>query len=1449
MIRVLPALMLSILFSGKLTAQNNYSQTNFRAGQSTYADISASGTAIAMTDAAAGTSTTPQNIGFTFNFNGTAFTQFMIHADGILRLGTAAPGAATDIVANNSGVYGAVFTATAANFQNIILPFFTNLVSGAGGPEFHVLTTGTAPSRVCTIQWKNLRDADDAGGSTQHQFSSLEFQVKLFETSNDIEFVYGTFTPSANTAFGRGAASGIKASSTAFQGLYRVNSAMPYPKTVVLTPTNHGRLPSSYPYRKNVLPGNGFSNKFFGRLASDVNVGKLYYDSIAPIGNQSAGRIEALVVNEGTAPMNDIVVGFNISGANSHTDAVNIASLAAGASQRVTFPTYSLTNKGQQSVQISVTAAADARAENNQITVTQVVSQSHNQTLDFSTTSTLGVGFTAVANNLSAIKMYGTGTRKIRQLRIPFGSYRNIVNVRIYEDGGAGGGPSGAALFTSSNFFTTSEHIIIVPLGEGITVNGDYFIAVQQTTTTNMQWRIFLNPPIRNNRYFNSSTNGAIWSVDATEPPWELMAEAYSESQGKDIGIERLTSPGCEYITNADVKVTLRNFSANAIDFGVTPASITGKMTNAAGVEFPFTIPKNSGTLAPGAFEEVTVLSNYDFTGRGLHRISANTNLSGDSENGNDSLSFFINNSIPVTSSVPNPVCPLTTVTLTGPTYLANLQWNIDGTTSSATTRVVTPIKTTIVRLTGTDYRNCVLQDSLIIEVKGDGLPPKPTLLFGNTVLSHRNEFKDTVRVQKLAGHTIQWLGGLGIVASDSALILNQISGMQNAKIAAAYTRTADGCSNLSDTLTYNYAPGVLHNSNDPLVTCDTSYYDFNGPTGSTGNAFTRTFTPSTPGTKMQLSIYKLELAQFASLQVFDGPSTSSPRIEALSNAQNGNTTRRFISSHESGILTVTFVIGSSQSSGWWAGLTCHTPEIYRTVGNGNWISPSTWERKAPGGNYLPALRPPSKGDDTVYIRHNVGLTTSTPMDQIVVEESGTLGLENPSANFISMPAYKTVPQPEFLVKGTLNISPRVQIFGSNGQMIVPGRLNNFGQIDFDSVVFNGTAPQILGDFSGASGSMKRLHINNAAGLTMGSDQVVQGFRFVNGLIKTDSENMLTLTGQTTPENMGHPGSYINGPLTVEISSGSGDRLFPIGKNGLYRPVMLDNNCCGSNSAKFIAEVISGPPPARTLPAGISKVSEVRYYRITRVGSNGTDFKITIPYGADDGVTDPANLTIAKDNGAGAWLDIGGTPTGTSPGSIQSNTFNGFSDFVLANKAGGSNPLPVSWVSFTARRVNADAQLEWKTAREQRCNIYEVERSADGANFREIGNELCRNNQSEQVYHFLDMSPGKGTFYYRLRQVDTDGRFEYSPLRKVSFGEESNMLVYPNPVKDKLQIANITPNTDIRLYDALGRIVLQLRCGQSFTTLQLGHLPSGIYELLITNSAGERTVKKVQIRK
>lgn len=1444
--RHLLSILVAIFFTGALMGQNNYSQTNFRVGQNVYSDISATGTAIAMTDNVAGASAAAQNIGFDFNFNGTVFTQFMIHADGVLRLGIAAPGAATGITVSPANSYAAVFTSTATNFQNVILPLFMDLVQGNATPEFHVVTTGIAPNRICTIQWKNLRDADNAPGGTQHQFSNLEFQVKLYETKNDIEFVYGSFTPSANTIARRNAASGIKANSTSFFGLYRLASFTPFSKVVVFNPTDHGFVNSSFPIRKDNIPVPGFSQNFYGRITNDVNVGKIYYDSISPKGSQTAGRIEALVVNEGTGIANNINVALNILGSNTHNATVNIPSLAAGASQQVLFPAFDLPNKGQQDVQVTVNSANDNRAANNALVKKQVISQSHHQTFDFSSNN-LGVGFDE-NGRMIAVKMYGSGTRKLMQVRVPFGSYRNIVNVRIYEDGGIGGAPSALPLATTTNFFTTSEHSIVVPLGNGVTVTGDYYIAVQQMTSTNMEWRVTLNPPRRNNRYFIGNSFGT-WTNDANIQ-WEYMLEAYEENPLTDIGIERLTSPGCDYSAAADVKVTLRNFSAIPIDFSATPTTITGEITHPSGTEFPFSIPKNSGILAAGAAEELTVLSNYDYSIRGFHRINARTNILGDVESNNDSLNFSINNSIAITRSPIGPVCPLTQVTITGVSFLGSTQWNVDGNISSGSSpKIISPVKTTVVKFIGQDYRGCTLMDSVIIEVTNANLPEKPVLMFGDTILSHRNAFKDTVRVKKLAGHTIEWLGATGTVTSDSALIINQMVGLNGTKIAAAYRRTSDGCANVSDTITYRYRAGVLHNENNTTISvCDTSYYDAGGPNENTGNNFIRTFTPTTPGSKLKLTFYLTNLANFASLQVFDGLSTISPRIEALSSTQNGNTVREFIASNEGGALTVQFRIGSFQSQGWWAGLTCYQSEVYRTISSGNWLTPANWERKARGGAFLPAVRPPVKADDTIYVRHSMNLSTSNPMDQVVVEETGQLDIENPNVNFISMPSYKTVEQPEFLIKGTMNISPRVQLFGEGGQMFVSGRLNNFGKIDYDSVVFNGTTPQILGNFSGASGSMKKIHINNPAGLTMGSDQDVYSINFVRGMLFSSSENLLTLTELF--DTGARDDAHVNGTLAVLLPSGR-ERLFPIGKNGKYRPVIL-RNTGGSDDGleeRFTAEIIEGAPPVRTLPAGIAKVSELRYFRITQNDNSQSSYKVVLPYLEDDGVTDPANLTIAKDDGAGAWVDIGGTVSGPVPGVIESGDFSDFSDFILANKTGGLNPLPVIWGAFTATAVEVDARLEWETSAENNCRNYEVERSMDGRLFQQIGSRSCNNNQGTNKYLYDDKNPGKGTFYYRLKQVDGDGQFDYSVIRKVSFGESRSIVVYPNPVREKLVVANVPGNSDIRLFDALGRTVLITRKAQPITNLEVGHLPAGFYQLLIITAAGERFVQKVQIIK
>ncbi|HMP87803.1 MAG TPA: T9SS type A sorting domain-containing protein, partial [Lacibacter sp.] len=726
-----------------------------------------------------------------------------------------------------------------------------------------------------------------------------------------------------------------------------------------------------------------------------------------------------------------------------------------------------------------------------------------------------------------------------------------------------------------------------------------------------------------------------------------------------------------------------RNFSAAAIDFYATPATITGFVRTPAGNDVPFTFNKNSGTLAAGAAETVTVLQNYNYAARGFHIFNARTNLAGDTEPGNDSLRFSLNNSIAITKIPNTPVCPLSEVRLVRPTFLGSMQWNVNGVLSSVDTLVLRPVANTVVYLSGQDYRGCTLLDSAIVEVTGDGLPPRPVLQFGSHVLNHRNGFRDTVRVNSLPGHTVQWLGGFGTANTDTSYLLNQVAGMNGAKVAAAYTRTADGCSNLSDTITYSYGTGVLLDNTGALAVSDSSFYDSGGPVGNTGNSFTRTFTPAIPGTRMRLVLYRLDLAPFARLELYDGPTTSSPRIQFLDNTLNGNTTREFIASNESGALTVRFVPGSFASQGWWGGLTTHVPEVYRTVSNGFWINAATWERKAPNGNFQPATRPPLKGDDTVYVRHNVLVNTSIASDQVVVEESGHLRIESPTSNFISVAAYKTTPQPEFLVRGTLTTNAFAQLFGSNGFIEVKGTFANAGQIDLDSVYFTGTQPQTVG-VAGSTGKMRYIRISNPAGLTVAGDQELIGITFDQGLINTSSAAMIQFTQKGDDFVVGAgTASHINGPARVGFF-GDGQRFYPIGRGGVYRPVR--HFCLAANSSdqfeSITAEIVPGPPPSRSFPSGINAVSQVRHYRFLRTGNNGTSYRVVLPYGTDDGVTDPVNLTIARGEGAGAWEDITGTASGPAPGTIQSAAFSGFGDFVLANKTGGGNGLLTSVRSF-----------------------------------------------------------------------------------------------------------------------------------------------------------------------
>ena len=106
-----------------------------------------------------------------------------------------------------------MYDALGAPETNLIYPLNLDLEGGTD-PEYRVFTSGTAPNRVCTIQFKNVSDYWQAP-ATAPQFSDMDFQIKLYETSNNIEFVYGTFVAGAAASATTFTEAGIKGNDAA----------------------------------------------------------------------------------------------------------------------------------------------------------------------------------------------------------------------------------------------------------------------------------------------------------------------------------------------------------------------------------------------------------------------------------------------------------------------------------------------------------------------------------------------------------------------------------------------------------------------------------------------------------------------------------------------------------------------------------------------------------------------------------------------------------------------------------------------------------------------------------------------------------------------------------------------------------------------------------------------------------------------------------------------------------------------------------------------------------------------------------------------------------------------------------------------------------------------------------------------------------------------------------
>ncbi|WP_025763396.1 T9SS type A sorting domain-containing protein [Dyadobacter tibetensis] len=362
------------------------------------------------------------------------------------------------------------------------------------------------------------------------------------------------------------------------------------------------------------------------------------------------------------------------------------------------------------------------------------------------------------------------------------------------------------------------------------------------------------------------------------------------------------------------------------------------------------------------------------------------------------------------------------------------------------------------------------------------------------------------------------------------------------------------------------------------------------------------------------------------------------------------------------------------------------------------------------------------------------------------------------------------------------------------------------------------------------------------------------------------SSSSLIVTGAN---NANHVDGYVR-------NLGGGNFIYPVGDNGAYRPFAADG--AGTTGAYFgvdpnssVTSNLGGGnypvlPPGAPFPTAdkqtaIQSVSTKEYWDID--GTNSS--LITLTWNANSDVAALTGsklplLTIVGWNPSTLqWEEIpstidavgilGGAST-LSSGSITTDLAGTPGNYTVYTLAGKTDPLPVTLAQFQATKENRNTLLNWVTTSETNSSHFDIERSANGKIWNQIGRIFSNQETAvEQHYHFLDKSPLSGENLYRLKMVDRDKTYSYSRIRNINFEtSESPLAIYPNPANEFVRIAEPDQVSGLSLVDAKGvHLWPHTSKLDSEGQISVANLNPGVYTLLVVRKDGSKKSHKLLI--
>jgi hypothetical protein len=297
----------------------------------------------------------------------------------------------------------------------------------------------------------------------------------------------------------------------------------------------------------------------------------------------------------------------------------------------------------------------------------------------------------------------------------------------------------------------------------------------------------------------------------------------------------------------------------------------------------------------------------------------------------------------------------------------------------------------------------------------------------------------------------------------------------------------------------------------------------------------------------------------------------------------------------------------------------------------------------------------------------------------------------------------------------------------------------------------------------------------------------------------------------------------------------------------------------GANNPTVTVTGLSGTTPSVS-PAGLVPIIQgtYAYYNIACTYSGNQPFPMTVAqekdivafsfYGNGGSVTiiPSVELVDFPAGGPGGQAQLYLAIAGNTMNDLVSPFYatpqsSGLDNAGDPRKVGiGAVPLPVSWLDFTAVQAGETSLLNWATATETGNIGFDVERSADGKSFSKIGfvNTLANegNSTAKLAYTFTDNEPLNGVNQYRLKQVNIDGKANYSKTTRVTFGGGTTRIaIYPNPVNGGTVSVKGNNISSIAVYNIAGQqIQVPVTYGVSENVLSTSGLASGNYTIRVS---------------